>query len=158
MSYQSKYTFCMHTRTTRRRFRLQRQTFSILRSCWRPYWISRLAIIYVNLCGQFQNLQTIGNILIYDTSCCTCVCVCVCGGVSRLPLERVASFTHYRPTIITTSSQGRCIDVEVTLYKRHVPTGKSLEISNRRCFLSLTSPWYCHIYYFLPNLSVVNRI
>ena len=32
---------------------------------------SRLAIIYANLCRQFQKLQTIGNILIYDTSCCT---------------------------------------------------------------------------------------
>ena len=61
----------MHTRTTRRRFRLQRQTFSIWWACWRPYWISRLAIIYANLCRQFQILQTIGNILIYDTSCCT---------------------------------------------------------------------------------------
>ena len=61
----------MHTRTTRRQFRLQRQTFSIWRPCWRPYWISRLAIIYANLCRQFQKLQTIGKILIYDTSCCT---------------------------------------------------------------------------------------
>ena len=61
----------MHTRTTGRRFRLQRQTFSIWRPCWWPYWISRLAIIYANLCRQFQKLQTIGNILIYDTSCCT---------------------------------------------------------------------------------------
>ena len=61
----------MHTRTTRRQFRLQRQTFSIWRPCWRPYWISRLAIIYANLCRQFQKLQTIGNILIYDTFCCT---------------------------------------------------------------------------------------
>ena len=61
----------MHTRTTRRQFRLKRQTFSIWRPCWRPYWISRLAIIYANLCRQFQKLQTIGNILIYDTSCCT---------------------------------------------------------------------------------------
>ena len=25
-TYQLKYTFCMHTRTTRRRFRLQKQT------------------------------------------------------------------------------------------------------------------------------------
>ena len=80
----------MHTRTTRRQFRLQRQTFSIWRPCWRPYWISRLAIIYANLCQQFQKLQTIGNILIYDTSCCT--------GGSGLPLERVASFTHCHPT------------------------------------------------------------
>ena len=52
--YQSKYTFCMHTRTTRKRFRLQKQTFSIWRPCWRPYWISRFAIIYANLCRQFQ--------------------------------------------------------------------------------------------------------
>ena len=68
----------MHTRTTRRQFRLKRQTFSIWRPCWRPYWISRLAIIYANLCRQFQKLQTIGNILIYDTSCCT-------GGVRVTP-------------------------------------------------------------------------
>ena len=65
-TYQSKYTFCMHTRTTRRRVRLQKQTFSI----WRPYWISRLAIIYPNLCRQFQKLQRMGNILVYDTPCC----------------------------------------------------------------------------------------
>ena len=81
----------MHTRTTRRQFRLQRQTFSIWRPCWRPYWISRFAIIYSNLCRQLQKLQTIGNILIYDASCCT--------GGSGLPLERVASFTHCHPTI-----------------------------------------------------------
>ena len=81
----------MHTRTTRRQFRLQRQTFSIWRLCWRPYWISQLAIIYANLCRQFQKLQTIGNILIYDSSCCT--------RGSGLPLERVASFTHCHPTI-----------------------------------------------------------
>ena len=61
----------MHTRTTRRRFRLQKQTFSIWRPCWRPYWISRFAIIYANLCRQFQKLQRMRNILIYDTSCCT---------------------------------------------------------------------------------------
>ena len=85
----------MHTRTTRRQFRLQRQTFSIWRPCWRPYWISRLAIIYANLCRQFQKLQTIGNILIYDTSCCTGGGG---GGGSGLPLERVASFTHCHPT------------------------------------------------------------
>ena len=81
----------MHTRTTRRQFRLQRQTFSIWRPCWRPYWISRLAIIYANLCRQFQKLQTIGNILVYDTSCCK--------GGSGLPLERVARITHCHPTI-----------------------------------------------------------
>ena len=88
--HQSKNTFCMHTRTTRRQFRLQRQAFSIWRPSWRPYWISRLAIIYASLCRQFQKLQAIGNILIYDTSCCT--------GGSGLPLERVASFTHCHPT------------------------------------------------------------
>ena len=76
--HQSKNTFCMHTRTTRRQFRLQRQTFSIWRPSWRPYWISRLAIIYASLCRQFQKLQAIGNILIYDTSCCT-------GGVRVTP-------------------------------------------------------------------------
>ena len=31
-----------------------------------PYWISRLAIIYANLCRQFQKLQTLTNVLIYD--------------------------------------------------------------------------------------------
>ena len=61
----------MHSRTTRRRFRLQKQTFSIWRPCWRPYWISRFAIIYANLCRQFQKLQRMGNIMVYDTSCCT---------------------------------------------------------------------------------------
>ena len=69
----------------------QRQTFSIWRPCWRPYWISRLAIIYANLCRQFQNLQTIGNILIYDTSCCTWGRGRGRGG-SGLPLERVVMF------------------------------------------------------------------
>ena len=31
-----------------------------------PSWISRLAIIYANLCLQFQKLQALPNILIYD--------------------------------------------------------------------------------------------
>ena len=88
----------MHTRTTRRQFRLQRQTFSIWRPCWRPYWISRLVIIYVNLCRQFQKLQTIGNILVYDTFCCTGGGGGGEGGGSGLPLERVASFTHCQTT------------------------------------------------------------
>ena len=94
----------MHTTSTRRRFRLQRQTFSIWRLCRRPYWISRLAIIYANLCWQFQRLQTIGNSLIYDTSCCTGMGGVGVGGGgggggSGIPLERVASFIHCHPTM-----------------------------------------------------------
>ena len=39
------------------------QDFPIWRSCWTPYWISRLAIIYASLCRQFHVLQTVRNIL-----------------------------------------------------------------------------------------------
>ena len=78
----------MHTRTARRWFRLQKQTFSI----WRPYWISRLAIIYANLCRQFQKLQRMKNILVYDTSCCTGVGV---GGAG----VRVHNFSVLKVTL-----------------------------------------------------------
>ena len=44
---------------------------SFWRSSWTPSWISQLAISYASLCRQFQKLQTMPNILIYDTSCST---------------------------------------------------------------------------------------
>ena len=49
--------------TVRYRFRKNVYWVIIWRSRWLPYWISRLAIIYANLCWQFQKLQTTGNIL-----------------------------------------------------------------------------------------------
>ena len=132
----------MHTRTNRRQFRLQRQIFSIWRPCWGPYWISRLAIIYANLCRQFQKLQTIGNILIYDTSRCT--------RGSGLPLERVASFTHCHPTIysalyfleIFIFRVGRYpVSLKIDVCSCHIPslgpfTGKYVlrELNNRDFF------------------------
>ena len=60
-------------------------------SFWRPSWISQLAINYANLCRQFQKLQTMLNILVYDRSCST--------GGSGLPLEIVAFLAHSHPTM-----------------------------------------------------------
>ena len=45
--------------------------FSFWRPSWTPSWISQLAISYAYLCQQFQKLQTMPNILVYDTSCST---------------------------------------------------------------------------------------
>ena len=65
--------------------------FSFERPFWTPSWISQRAVSYANLCRQFQKLQTMPNILVYDTSCST--------GGSRLPLEIVAFLAHSHPTI-----------------------------------------------------------
>ena len=48
---------------------LSKQIFLLLRPSWLPSWIPQPAIKYTNLCRQFQILQTIPNILVYDTSC-----------------------------------------------------------------------------------------
>ena len=72
--------------------------FSFWRPSWTPSWISQLAISYANLCRPFQKLQTIQNILVYDTSCST--------GGSRLPLEIVAFLAHSHPTINKLKSRG----------------------------------------------------
>ena len=48
---------------------LSKQNFLLLRPSWMPSWISQSAINYTNLCWHFQILQTMPNILVYDTSC-----------------------------------------------------------------------------------------
>ena len=48
---------------------LSKQNFLLLRPSWMPSWISQTAINYTNLCWHFQILQTMPNILVYDTSC-----------------------------------------------------------------------------------------
>ena len=47
---------------------LSKQNFLLLRPSWMPSWISQSAINYTNLCWHFQILQTMPNILVYDTS------------------------------------------------------------------------------------------
>ena len=44
---------------------LSKQNFLLLR----PSWISQSAINYTNLCWHFQILQTVPNVLVYDTFC-----------------------------------------------------------------------------------------
>ena len=46
-----------------------KQNFLLLWPSWMPSWISQSAINYTNLCWHFQILQTMPNILVYDTSC-----------------------------------------------------------------------------------------
>ena len=48
---------------------LSKQNFLLLRPSWMSSWISQSLINYTNLCWQFQILQTLPNILVYDTSC-----------------------------------------------------------------------------------------
>ena len=48
---------------------LSKQNFLLLRPSWMSSWISQSLINYINLCWQFQILQTLPNILVYDTSC-----------------------------------------------------------------------------------------
>ena len=48
---------------------LSKHNFILLLPSWMPSWISQSAINYTNLCCHFQILQTVPNILVYDTSC-----------------------------------------------------------------------------------------
>ena len=48
---------------------LSKQHFLLLRPSSMPSWISQFAINYTNLCWHFQILQTMPNIVVYDTSC-----------------------------------------------------------------------------------------
>ena len=48
---------------------LNKQNFLLLRPSWMSSWISQSAINYTNLCWQMQILQTVRNIMVYDTSC-----------------------------------------------------------------------------------------
>ena len=74
---------------------------------WTPSWISQLAISYASLCRQFQKLQTMPNILVYDTSCSS--------WGSGLPLEIVVFLAHSYPTI----TMGRGITRETRSFASH---------------------------------------
>ena len=65
--------------------------FSFSRPSWTPSWIPQLAISYASLCRQFQELQAMPNILVYDTSCSTGEGGAG-GGGSVLPLVEIVWF------------------------------------------------------------------
>ena len=48
---------------------LQKLNFLFLCPYRMPSWISQIAISYANLCRQFQKLQILPNLLVYNTSC-----------------------------------------------------------------------------------------